>query len=123
LDQNRRIATILLVDDEKPLRDLWIGVLSEDGYEMLGAANGKEALAVAERHPSKIDLLMTDVRMPGLSGPELAAKLLSSRPDLKVMFVSGDPTSAGDLPAGSVILAIPCSLKTLLDTVRKVLGR
>lgn len=121
MNQNRRTATILLVDDEEPLRNLWLDGLTGEGYKMLGAANGKEALALAERYPSKIDLLITDVRMPGLSGPELAATLLSLRPDLKVMFVSGDPNPL-DLPAGSVILAIPCSFKTLFDTVRKVLG-
>ena len=87
MDQNRRTATILLVDDEEPLRNIWSQWLTEHGYEVTVAANGKEALAVAERHPSNIDLLITDVFMPLLSGPKLAAMLRSSRPDLKVILV------------------------------------
>jgi CheY-like chemotaxis protein len=123
LDPNRTTKTILLVDDDQPLRDVFVGWLTEDGYHMLPAADGEEALAIAERH-SSIDLLITDVRLtPQLRGPELAARLQSSRRDLKVIFTSGDPASAHDLPEGSHFLQKPFSLADLSKKVQEVLGR
>jgi len=123
LDLNRRTKTILLVDDEEQLRRIVSEFLTEHGYHVLPAANGQEALAIAERHPSYIHLLITDVFMPHLPGPKLAAMLSSSHPDLKVIFVSGrDPTSECDLPKGSRILVKPFPLAKLSQTVLEVLG-
>jgi len=82
--------TILLVEDEKSVRDLARTLLQRHGYHVLEAESGVQALAVWEKHAAEIDLLLTDIVMPeGVSGRDLAQKLRSSRPDLKVIFTSG----------------------------------
>ncbi len=81
--------TLLLVEDEPALRTLVVTMLEEQGYAVLQAGNGLDAIAVAERHRGEIDLLLTDVVMPRLSGPELASKLRGLRPGLEVLFMSG----------------------------------
>ncbi len=82
-------ATVLVVEDEPALRRLAVMMLEEQGYVVLQAGNGLDALTVAERHPGPLDLLVTDVVMPRLSGPELAQQLRESRPGLQVLFMSG----------------------------------
>jgi PAS domain S-box-containing protein len=82
-------ATLLLVEDEPALRALVVTMLEEQGYAVLQAGNGIDAITVAERHRGRIDLLLTDVVMPRLSGPELAQQLQSLRPGLEVLFMSG----------------------------------
>jgi two-component system, cell cycle sensor histidine kinase and response regulator CckA len=82
-------ATLLLVEDEPALRKLVVTVLEEQGYVVLSAGNGLDAVTVAERHGGSIDLLVTDVVMPKLSGPELAGQLRALRPGLEVLFMSG----------------------------------
>ncbi|MGH2875434.1 MAG: PAS domain S-box protein [Solirubrobacteraceae bacterium] len=84
-----RRSTLLLVEDEPALRTLVVTMLEERGYEVLQAGNGLDAIALAERHPDEIDLLLTDVVMPRLSGPELAQRLRAQRPGLEVLFMSG----------------------------------
>ncbi len=81
--------TILLVDDEEAVRKLARLVLEAQGYVVLAASSGAEALQVIERHPGTLHLLLTDVVMPALSGRELAAALRSKRPELKVVYMSG----------------------------------
>ena len=81
--------TLLLVEDEPALRTLVVTMLEEEGYLILQAGNGLDAIAVAERHRGDIDLLLTDVVMPRMSGPELAQKLRALRPGLEVLFMSG----------------------------------
>ena len=82
--------TILIVEDEPVLRDMAQMILSEFGYRVLEAANGREALNVWTRYQASIDLLLTDMVMPeGISGVELAEKLLVEKPGLKVIFASG----------------------------------
>jgi two-component system, cell cycle sensor histidine kinase and response regulator CckA len=81
--------TLLLVEDEPALRLLVVTMLEEAGYRVLQAGNGLDAIALAERHRGDIDLLLTDVVMPRLSGPELAQKLRGLRPGLEVLFMSG----------------------------------
>jgi PAS domain S-box-containing protein len=87
VDQER--ITLLLVEDEPALRKLVVTMLEEKGYAVLQAGNGLDAIAVAERHRGEIDLLITDVVMPRLSGPELAQQLRSLRPGVEVLFMSG----------------------------------
>ena len=82
-------ATVLLVEDEPALRQLVTTMLEEEGYYVLQAGNGLDATALAERHRGPLDLLITDVIMPRLSGPELAQQLRSLRPGLEVLFMSG----------------------------------
>ncbi|MEK6525504.1 MAG: response regulator [Nitrospirota bacterium] len=81
-------ATILVVDDSKDNRDLLRTVLQHQGYELLFAGNGESALQLCRLHSGVIHLVVADVVMPGMSGPELAAKLLTLRPNIKVLFVS-----------------------------------
>ena len=82
-------ATLLLVEDEEAVRRMTTEMLSREGYRVLPAATATEARAIFARHASEIDLLLTDVVMPGMHGPDLAALLLQERPDLPVLFVSG----------------------------------
>ena len=85
-----RTATILVVEDQAAVRSLVCEILVERGYAVLHASNGVEALQVAEAHPGgRLDLLITDVVMPQLQGPELAARLRADWPDLKVLYMSG----------------------------------
>jgi CheY-like chemotaxis protein len=91
--------TVLVVDDDPDVRQYATSVLDEAGYRVLAAADGESALAVLERD-SSIDVLFTDVVMPGMNGFELARAATAQRPDLKVLFASGyatDLTPAGRL--------------------------
>ncbi len=85
----RGTETVLLVEDEAAVRDLEHLILSEQGYRVLTATNGEEALRVASQHEGHIDLLLTDVVMPQMGGTELAERLRRLRPDLKILFTSG----------------------------------
>ncbi len=85
----RGSETILIVEDEPMVREPVRNTLSRLGYYVLVASNGPEALSVAQEHSGKIDLLLTDVVMPGMNGRELADKLRESRPATKVLFTSG----------------------------------
>jgi DNA-binding response OmpR family regulator len=81
--------TILLVDDERPMRVLLARALTKEGYRVLVAGDGESALALSESYPGEIHLLVTDVMMPVMNGKDLADRLCSLRPDIKVLFVSG----------------------------------
>ncbi|MFO0876509.1 MAG: PAS domain S-box protein [Gemmataceae bacterium] len=81
--------TVLLVEDEAEVRDLARQMLIQQGYQLLFAQNGAEALALARSYPAPIHLLVTDVIMPGMCGGELATALRRERPELRVLFVSG----------------------------------
>jgi len=81
--------TILLVEDEEMLRKLGRQTLKAQGYQILEAANGDEAIAFAAQHGGTIHLLLTDVIMPGMNGREVATRLLETRPSLRVLFMSG----------------------------------
>jgi PAS domain S-box-containing protein len=86
---DRRDATILVVEDDPIVRDLVRGILARRGYTVLAAKQGEEAIALAERYAEPLHLLITDVVLPGLNGREIAERLQSSRPDLRVLFMSG----------------------------------
>jgi signal transduction histidine kinase/ActR/RegA family two-component response regulator len=121
----RGYETLLLVEDEEGVRDLVAEWLVEHGYSVLVAANGADALALAAAHPGAIHLLVADVVMPQMGGPALAARLLTLRPGMKVIFVSGHAEEAiGDpelLAAGTAFLQKPFSLEALLRQVRATL--
>ena len=82
-------ATVLLAEDEAPVRHLVRRILTRSGYHVIEAANGREALDIARAHVGTIDALVTDVIMPELTGPELAEELRADHPDLPVLFTSG----------------------------------
>jgi two-component system cell cycle sensor histidine kinase/response regulator CckA len=81
--------TVLVVEDEAPLRELAARVLTSAGYTVLQAANGPDALALLSRHPEPVHLVFTDVVMPGMNGRELAARLAVLRPSIRVLYTSG----------------------------------
>ena len=81
--------TILLVEDEEQVRRIIREVLERLGYNVLSASNGEEALKLAEDQDTEIHLLLTDVVMPQMSGRELAERLITMRPQLKVLYMSG----------------------------------
>jgi len=81
--------TVLVVEDEKPVRDLTVRMLQQLGYSVLSAASGEEAIEIGHSYGSKISLLLTDVVMPQMSGRQVADALLATRPDLKVLYLSG----------------------------------
>ena len=126
---NRRHAggeTVLVVDDEEGLRELARRFLERQGYTVLVAANAAEALRLAEHHPS-IDVLLTDVVMPGASGPELNRRLVEERRALRVIYMSGYTDEAilqhGVLKPGIAFLHKPFTAETLGAKIREVLDR
>ena len=125
LARSVRAETVLLVEDEPSVRTVAHEVLRREGYEVLVAARGDEALDVAARHPRAIHLLLSDVVMPGLSGRDLWDKLSASRPDAKVLFMSGYIDDAvvrhRIRDAGLPFLQKPFSLVALADAVRRAI--
>ena len=116
---------VLVVEDEEAVRKITRRVLQGRGYEVLEAASGEEAIRISESTADPIDLLVTDVVMPRLNGPELATRLLVSRPGLKVLYLSGYADDAvfrhGILDSSAKFLQKPFSADALARTVRSVL--
>jgi len=121
----RRMANILLVEDEAVNRMLAEDVLSEAGHQVISAGNGRAALKLVEQHPDHIDLLITDVVMPEMGGPELAAQLTVSRPGLAVLYMSGYTDHAllhrGVIEQGTAFLQKPFLPEALLKKVDELL--
>ena len=119
--------TVLLVEDEEPVRKITTLLLERLGYRVLKAENGQDALGLFEATREKIDLLMTDVVMPDLSGLEVAEALRAQEPGLRVLFQSGytDDTvvRCGILHAEVAFLKKPFALDVLARKVREVLDR
>jgi len=124
-DDSRGHETVLVAEDEGQMRSLLRRCLSSRGYQVLEASHGREALEVATRHQGRIDLLLTDVVMPHMSGKELAERLQQLRPELRVLFISGYSDEAierhGVLAPGSVFLQKPMQPDDVARTVRQVL--
>jgi two-component system cell cycle sensor histidine kinase/response regulator CckA len=114
--------TILLVEDEPAVRQLFAQALMRAGYRVHEARNGQEALKVFDQHGETIDLLLTDLRMPYMGGAELAKQLRARRSALKLICVSGYPGGTEDDTAAD-FLAKPFSRDALLAKVREVLDR
>ncbi len=117
--------TILLVEDADALRKLARSFLVDHGFQVIVASNGEEAIHVAERHGRPIDLLVTDVVMPGMNGRALADRLLAKQPKLKVLYISGYTDSFiaghGVLEEGTFLLHKPFTEEVLVRKVRDVL--
>ena len=115
-----------MVEDVAGLRELTRRLLERLGYSVLLAANAEEALQLFDRNPS-IDLLLTDVVMPGASGPDLVTQLVERRPGLKVIYMSGYTDEAivqhGVLKPGIAFLHKPFTSTTLGRKIREVLDR
>jgi len=116
---------ILLAEDEEPVRKIVSRVLTDCGYEVLAARDGAEAIRLFEASESPIDLLFTDVVMPGMRGTELASRLREARPDLRVLFTSGYvDTHHSELEhrgPGTGYLQKPVSYPDIARKVREVL--
>jgi PAS domain S-box-containing protein len=120
-------GTILVVEDDAQLRNLTVHMLRDAGYTVLDARNGEYAIAVADSHPKKIDLVLTDVVMPGKSGPQLVEALRVSRPDLRFVYVSGYTTGLLSenslIETGAFFLEKPFTMESLLRTIRDALQK
>jgi two-component system cell cycle sensor histidine kinase/response regulator CckA len=118
--------TILLVEDAADLRSLTRHFLELSGYSVLEAGNSSKAVRTADLHPGTIHLLITDVVLPGQSGPTLALSLTSKRPEMRVLYISGYTENAivhhGLLDPGIRFLQKPYSRDALIRKVREVLG-
>jgi two-component system cell cycle sensor histidine kinase/response regulator CckA len=121
----RGSETILLVEDAEPLRKLAFSFLCSHGFKVLSAPDAEEALKIAAAHPGAIQLLVTDVVMPGQNGRVLAERLVASYPGIKVLYISGynDSFIAGHgiLDPGSILLNKPFTEEALIHKVREVL--
>jgi two-component system cell cycle sensor histidine kinase/response regulator CckA len=119
-------GTVLVFEDDAALRELVRAVLESAGYTVLDAPNVTAALELAGSHAGTIDLVLTDVIMPGMSGPEVAARLASTRPEARVLYISGysrDVISQRSLlPSGVPLLEKPFTVEGLLQKVREVLA-
>lgn len=116
------LETILLVEDEPAVRQLFAQALTRAGYSVYEARNGQEALKVFDQHGENIDLLLTDMRMPYMGGAELAHHLRARRRTLRLLCISGYPGNL-DPELAFDFLAKPFSREDLLKKVREVLDR
>jgi CheY-like chemotaxis protein len=119
--------TVLLVEDEQAILDMGKSMLERLGYSVLASGAPAEAISMVEAHTGRIDLLMTDVVMPGMNGKELADRLRAVRPGLKCLFMSGYTADVianrGVLDAGVEFIQKPFLMKDLALRLREVLGR
>jgi two-component system, cell cycle sensor histidine kinase and response regulator CckA len=121
----RGSETILLVEDDDQVRIVARGILGLSGYRVLEARNARDAILRSERHQGKIHLLLADVVMPHMSGPELASRLVAARPDMKVLCMSGYTDDSivrhGVLEADVAFLQKPITPESLTTKIREVL--
>lgn len=119
--------TILIIEDQTGVRNYTRVALEDIGYLVLEAADGKEAIAVAERFPGPIHVLLTDVILPGIDGLNVSAQLTAMRPNLKVIYMSGYPSAVigekGGIAKGITFLPKPYGPGELAGKVREVLGK
>jgi len=119
-------ATILIVEDDPGIRELASKVLSRSGYQVLTACGGDEARVICERHGGAIDVLLSDVVMPGMSGPMVAAMVTKIRPSMKVVFMSGYTDDAvvrhGVMERDVPFLLKPFTPERLANKILEVLG-
>jgi CheY-like chemotaxis protein len=123
----RGTETVLVADDEPDIRNLVLDVLRPLGYHVLIAASGDEALTASDALQGPVDLLLTDVVMPGMDGKKLADELCSRRPDVKIIFMSGYTDDAiahhGILDSGVILIQKPLTPGVLARKIREVLDK
>jgi PAS domain S-box-containing protein len=125
LPAKRDGVTILLAEDDPIMRKLTRKMLEEHGYKVLEATNGEAALEVISRHPSSIDLTLTDVAMKGMNGPDLVLRLMDSHPEMKIIYMSGytgELIAHQGLQSGIPLLEKPFTRAALLKTIDEALG-
>src|ERR1035441_4551653 len=125
-DPLRGKETVLIVEDQQAVRGLARKMLQERGYHVLEASDGREARSIVRRHSGEIDLLLTDVVMPGMDGRTLSEQLRELRPNLKVILMSGHSedviTERGVLASGLMYIQKPFTPDGLAVKVREALG-
>jgi two-component system cell cycle sensor histidine kinase/response regulator CckA len=116
----RGTETILLVEDEDSVRRVVETMLKRHGYEVLSSTSAAEAMAIVDRHPKTIDLVITDMMMPGMNGREMAERLLKQRPTMRVLFVSGYGEPVDSL-GGRAFLQKPFTIDEMTHKIHEVL--
>ena len=121
-------SIILLADDDSSVRHFVKAILKRVGYQVLEAADGKSALVLAQKIVGNLDLLVTDVEMPGMGGRELGKAIRESYPDVPVIYISGFTSDPGvqdlhDPEHGFAFVGKPFQPKVLLETVAEMLNR
>jgi CheY-like chemotaxis protein len=118
--------TILVVEDEPAMLEVTRRILARNGYQVLVAAGGSQAVALAEHHAGAIDVLLTDVVMPEMLGKDVAERVAALRPSIRILFMSGyaQPVigSMGDLAGGREIIDKPFTEIALLERLKSVLA-
>jgi len=124
-DSRQGSETVLVVEDEEAVRILVCRVLESNGYRVLEARHGAEALVICDEQKDPIHMLMTDLIMPDMSGKQLAERVAAQRPETKILFMSGYTDNAifhhGVLELGTNFLQKPFTPNTLVRKVRAVL--
>lgn len=119
-------ATILIIEDEEPIRRQIQALLSGAGYRVLAAADGQQALCLASEQPTPIDLVLTDISLPGITGPETVGRLQGLIRAFPVLYMSGNRASVlihfGILRQTAAFLQKPFSPEEMLEKVASLLG-
>jgi CheY-like chemotaxis protein len=118
-------VTILLAEDDAIMRKLTRKLLEEHGYKVLEAIDGEAALKVISQNSTRIDLILTDVVMKGMNGPELVLRLMDLHPEMKVVYISGytgEHVAHQGLQSGIRLLEKPFTRSALLGTIDAALG-
>ena len=118
-------GAVCVIDDDDGVRKLVHAVLATSGYTVIEATDGKEALTIFQNDSARFDMVLTDVVMPGLSGPQLAQKMCLTHPGMQVLFMSGYTDEAlgqhGVLEEGIALLEKPFTRGSLLRKLREIL--
>src|SRR4029453_18060831 len=121
-----RRPTALVVDDEEDLRDIMRRMLERRGFETLVAGDSQQAVAACRDHPGEIDILVTDLGLPGVSGGELSRTATELRPGMRVVYISGLPkemaVAEGLIGDDALLVKKPFSTELLIDALRSVLA-
>jgi CheY-like chemotaxis protein len=125
-NKERGLETILLAEDEPDLRDLLSNLLRMNGYRVLTAKDGESAIVIAKSHNGPIELLLTDIVMPKMSGVEAAQKIRSIRPNMRIIYMTGYAEEAFLLTKSvndDVLLEKPVAPATLFGKIRELLDQ
>src|ERR1044071_6808422 len=117
--------TVLVVDDEEDLRDIMRRMLERRGFDTLIAGDSQQAITACREHPGDIDILVTDLGLPGVSGGELSRSAIKLRPEMSVVYISGLPkeiaVADGLIGEDALLVKKPFSSEVLVQTLRRVL--
>ncbi|GIE97845.1 response regulator [Paractinoplanes rishiriensis] len=118
--------TVLVVDDEEDLRDIMRRMLERRGFDTLIAGDSQEAIGVCQEHAGEIDILVTDLGLPGVSGGELSQAATALRPGMRVVYISGLPkdmaVADGLIEPDALLVKKPFSTELLIEALRSVLA-